>query len=207
MEFLVFLNETSSKPMFQQINQYVARCISLNEKELAFFHSILHYKKIKKKTFLLQQGEVCDFEAYIIKGCIKVYYLDKDGNEVILLFAVEDWWVSDIESFTNQSLSNLFIETLEDCELLLLNYADKERLYQQVPQLERMFRLMVQRAYVVLQHRFFATISQPAEERYLDFLKHYPSIPQRVAQHQIAAYLGISPEFLSKIRTKLAQQK
>lgn len=193
--------------MFQQINQYVARCISLNEKELAFFHSILHHKKIKKKTFLLQQGQICDFEAYIIKGCIKVYYLDKEGNEVILLFAVEDWWVSDIDSFSNQSPSNLFIETLEDCELLVLNYADKERLYQHVPQLERMFRLMVQRAYVVLQQRFFATISQPAEERYLDFLKRYPSIPQRVAQHQIAAYLGISPEFLSKIRAKLAHQK
>lgn len=193
--------------MFQQINQYVARCISLNEKELAFFHSALHRKTIKKKTFLLQQGQICDFEAYIIKGCIKIYYLDKEGNEVILLFAVEDWWVSDIDSFSNQSTSNLFIETLEDCELFVLNYADKKRLYQQVPKLERMFRLMVQRAYVVLQQRFFATISQPAEERYLDFLKRYPSIPQRVAQHQIAAYLGISPEFLSKIRAKLAHQK
>lgn len=207
MEFLVHLVERFRNTMFQQINQYIARCISLNEKELTFFHSILHHKTIKKKTFLLQQGQVCDFEAYIIKGCIKVYYLDKEGNEVILLFAVEDWWVSDIESFTNQLPSNLFIETLEDCELLFLNFADKERLYQQVPQLERMFRLMVQRAYVVLQHRFFATISQPAEERYLDFLKRYPSIPQRVAQHQIAAYLGISPEFLSKIRAKLAHQK
>lgn len=193
--------------MFNQIDQYVARCISLNESELADFHSILHHKKVKKKTFLLRKGEVCDFEAYIIKGCIKVYYLDEDGNEVILLFAVEDWWVSDIASFTDRKPSNLFIETIEDCELLVVRYEDKELLYQKVPRLERMFRLMIQRAYVVLQNRFFATLSQPAEERYLDFLKRYPTIPQRVPQHQIAAYLGISPEFLSKIRAKLAHQK
>lgn len=193
--------------MYNQIDQYVGRCISLDENELADFHSILHHKKVKKKTFLLRKGEICDFEAYIIKGCIKVYYLDDDGNEVILLFAIEDWWVSDIASFTDRKPSNLFIETLEDCELLVVRYEDKEMLYQKVPRLERMFRLMIQRAYVVLQNRFFATLSQPAEERYLDFLKRYPTIPQRVPQHQIAAYLGISPEFLSKIRAKLAHQK
>lgn len=193
--------------MFDNIDHYVARCLVLDNNEMDEFHSILQYKKVKKKTFLLQKGEICTFEAYIIKGCIKVYYLDENGNEVILLFAVEDWWVSDIASFTDQKPSNLFIETIEECELLMLNHDGKEALYQKVPKLERMFRLMVQRAYVALQNRLFATISQPAEERYLEFLKRYPSIPQRVPQHQIAAYLGISPEFLSKIRAKLANQR
>lgn len=193
--------------MFENIDAYVARCLELDDKEKDEFHAILNYKKVKKKTLLLQKDEICTFEAYIIKGCIKVYYLDENGNEVILIFAIEDWWVSDIASFTDQKPSNLFIETIEESELLMLNYYNKEALYEKVPKLERMFRLMVQRAYVVLQNRFFATISQPAEERYLEFLERYPTIPQRVPQHQIAAYLGISPEFLSKIRSKLAKNE
>jgi CRP/FNR family transcriptional regulator, cyclic AMP receptor protein len=192
--------------MFEQIDKYISRCITLDDEQLSTFHSALQYKKVKKKTFLLQKGDICYFEAYIIKGCIKTYYLDDEGNEVILHFAVEDWWVSDIASFSDEKTSNLFIETLEDCELLILTHDKKEILYQQIPRLERMFRLMVQRAYVVLQNRFFATLSQPADERYLDFLKRYPTIPQRVPQHQIAAYLGISPEFLSKIRAKLSHR-
>jgi CRP-like cAMP-binding protein len=189
--------------MFSQIDQYLHRCISLDEEELNLFHGVLKFKTVKKKTFLLQKGEVCNFEAFVVKGCLKSYYLDEKGAEVILMFAVEDWWVSDIASFTDQMPATTFIEALEDTELILIMHKDKEMLYERVPKLERMFRMMFQRAYVGLQNRFFATIARPAEERYLDFIKRYPSIPQRVPQHQIAAYLGISPEFLSKIRARM----
>jgi CRP-like cAMP-binding protein len=189
--------------MFTQIDQYLDRCISLDEEELSLFHGVLKFKTVKKKTFLLQKGEVCNFEAFVVKGCLKSYYLDEKGAEVILMFAVEDWWVSDIASFTDQMPATTFIEALEDTELILIMHKDKEMLYERVPKLERMFRMMFQRAYVGLQNRFFATIARPAEERYLDFIKRYPSIPQRVPQHQIAAYLGISPEFLSKIRARM----
>jgi len=188
--------------MYNQIDQYVGRCISLDENELADFHSILHHKKVKKKTFLLQKGEICDFEAYIIKGCIKVYYLDDDGNEVILLFAIEDWWVSDIASFTDRKPSNLFIETLEDCELLVVRYEDKEILYQKVPKLERMFRLMIQRHLAVVQKRLLRTVTYSAMDKLNEFLKRYPTLPNRVPQHYIASYLGITPEFLSKLRKR-----
>jgi CRP/FNR family transcriptional regulator, cyclic AMP receptor protein len=192
--------------MFLQIDKYVNRCVALSDNQLDALHAVLEYRKVKKKTFLLHRGEHCNFEAYIVKGCVKVYSIDEKGDEVILMFAIEDWWVSDIASFSEGVPSTLYIETMEDCELLILTHDKKEQLYQQVPQLERMFRLMIQRAYTVLQNRFVATISQPAEERYLDFIKRYPSIPQRVPQHQIAAYLGISPEFLSKIRAKLSHR-
>jgi CRP-like cAMP-binding protein len=189
--------------MFNQIDASIARFIKLTAPELELFHSLLQYKKVKKKQFLLQEGEVCDFEAYLLKGCIRSYYLDKEGTETILLFAVEDWWVSDLSSFSAQTPSNMFIETVENCELLFINYADKMQLFEQVPKFEKFFRLLVQRSLGVLQQRFYAAVSQTAEERYLAFIEKYPHIVQRVPQHQIARYIGVSPEFLSKIRSNM----
>ena len=191
--------------MYTQIDKFVSKCIELNEKELDYFHSLLKFKKIKKKQFLLKAGEVCDFEGYVNKGCVRVYFIDEKGAEVDLFFAVEDWWVSDLASFTNQKPADLFIQTIEDCEILMIDYRSKEKLFEKVPKFERMFRIMMQRSYDNTIRRLISTISQPAEERYLAFIKKYPTIPQRVPQHLIAAYLGISPEFLSKVRKKLSK--
>jgi CRP-like cAMP-binding protein len=156
---------------------------------------------------LLKAGNVCNFEAYVIKGCIREYYIDGHGAEVTLQFAVEDWWVSDITSFQDQKVSNMCIETLEDCELLMLSRRSKEQLLAEVPKLERMFRLMIQRHLSAIQNRLFKTITYTAIEKYREFLNRYPSIPQRVPQHYIASYLGISPEFLSKLRTRYLRNK
>lgn len=188
--------------MFQTINAYVSKCVNLSPRELEYFNSILEYKVIPKRTMLLQAGKICNFEAYVIKGCIREYYIDPHGAEVTLQFAVEDWWVSDITSFQDQKVSNMYIETLEDCELLMLSRQSKEQLLVEVPKVERMFRLMIQRHLSAVQNRLFNTITHTATEKYLEFLKRYPAIPQRVPQHYIASYLGISPEFLSKLRTK-----
>lgn len=193
--------------MFQEVDQHISRCAPITANELEIFHSRLKPKSYKKKTLLLQQGEICKFEAYIVKGCVKKYYIDQNGDEVILQFAVEDWWISDIGSFTEQKPSNLFIETLEDTELLIIDFESKQMLFQEIPLLERVFRIMLQRAYTVLENRFYATVSHSAETRYLEFLKKYPSIPQRVPQQQIASYLGITPESLSRIKTQLFKKK
>ncbi|HWZ14675.1 MAG TPA: Crp/Fnr family transcriptional regulator [Mucilaginibacter sp.] len=163
---------------------------------------MLQYKVIPKKTMLLQAGNICHFEAYVIRGCMREYYIDDHGAELTLQFAVEDWWVSDITSFEDQKVSNMYIETLEDCELLMLSRQSKEQLLAEVPKLERMFRLMIQRHLSAVQSRLFKTVTNSGIERYLEFIKRYPTIPQRVPQHYIASYLGISPEFLSKLRTK-----
>lgn len=188
--------------MFHSINAYVLKRVKLSVGELEYFNSILEYKVIPKKTMLLQAGNVCSFEAYVIKGCIREYYIDSSGAEVTLQFAVEDWWVSDITSFQDQKVSDMYIETLEDCELLMLSRQSKEQLLAEVPKLERMFRLMIQRHLSVIQSRLFKTITHTGIEKYLEFIKRYPTIPQRVPQHYIASYLGISPEFLSKLRTR-----
>lgn len=192
--------------MFETINKNVSRNSEFTPSEIDHFNAILHYKEVPKKTLLLQEGEICNFEAYILKGCIRKYYINENGFEVIVQFAVEDWWVSDISSFHEQKPSKLFIETLEDCELLLLTPETKEELLKKVPKFERIFRLLVQRNLSSMQDRLIDTIAKTAQEKWLEFIKLYPTIPQRVAQHYIASYLGISAEFLSKIRTKLAKQ-
>jgi CRP-like cAMP-binding protein len=151
---------------------------------------------------MLNAGEICEFEGYINKGCIREYFIDRKGSELTLEFAVEDWWVSDITSFESKTPSNMYIETLEDSELLLLSRDSKENLLRQVPKLERMFRLMIQRHLTVVQNRLFKTVAYSALDKYMEFVRRYPTISQRVPQHYIASYLGISPEFLSRLRNK-----
>lgn len=188
--------------MFDSIDRYVRHCIDVNEAEVKLFHGYLSHKNVPKKTMLLRAGEVCDFEAFVLKGCARVFFVNEAGKEVDVYFPVEEWWISDLPSFTFQKPATLNIETIEACELLVISHADKEKLFQEVPKFERMFRLMVQRAYEEMMNRFISSVAQPADERYQEFLKKYPSLPNRVPQHLIAAYLGISAEFLSKIRAK-----
>lgn len=192
--------------MYSNIINNVSKHITLTKDEKQFFTELLTFKKVSKKTILLQQGEICKFEVYIQKGCIRSYYIDEDGLEVTLLFSVEDWWVSNMASFHEQTPSQMIIETMEDCELYIVTPRTKEMLLKKVPKFERFFRIIVQRHLCTFQNRVFHTISKSATDRYLDFLKLYPSIPTRVAQHYIASYLGISAEFLSKIRKRLSEK-
>lgn len=188
--------------MFNEINKYISSCVKISKADLQLFNELLIPKKVAKKTLLLKAGDVCTFEAFVVKGCIKSYFIDKDGLEVILTFAVENWWISDIASFHENKPSKMFIETMEDCELLLFTPKTKEQLLKKVPIFERAFRIMIQRHLSAYQERLFGNIALTAEERYAIFLQKYPTISQRVPQHLIASYLGISPEFLSKIRGK-----
>ncbi|MNH20582.1 DNA-binding transcriptional dual regulator Crp [compost metagenome] len=190
--------------MYANIINNVSKCIQLTEEEQHLFTSILKVQHVPAKTKLLQEGEVCQFEGYIQKGCIRIYYVNENGFEVTVTFAVEDWWVSDIASFHEQKASRLFIETLEDTEMYILSPETKERLLQKVPKFERVFRMLVQRNLVTFQNRLINTISQKAADRYLEFIKIYPTIPQRVAQYYIASYLGVSAEFVSTIRKRLS---
>lgn len=188
--------------MHESIQNYISRFVSLTPEELSVVENCMQLQEIPKKTILLNAGDVCNFEAYVLKGCIREYFIDHKGQELTLEFAVEDWWVSDITSFENQTPSIMYIETLEDCELLMLSRAAKDELLARVPKLERMFRLMIQRHLSVLQKRLFRTVSYTAMDKFEQFLRRYPSLPQRVPQHYIASYLGITPEFLSKLRKR-----
>lgn len=193
--------------MFAQINAAISRYVAFNEEELKVFDSLLEYRTVPKKTIMLHAGEVCNFEAFVVKGCLRRYYIDTQGHEVILQFAVEDSWISDISfSIYENQPSRVFIETLEDCELLTFTPETKEALFLRAPRFERAFRILMQRNLAVTQNRLFTTITKSGIEKYQEFLVQYPTIPQRVAQHYIASYLGITAEFLSKVRAKIAKQ-
>lgn len=191
--------------MFDAINRNVTRYHTFSTSELQTLNNLLQPLNIKKKEFLLKAGEVCNFEAFINKGCVMTYMLNEEGKETVLYFSVENWWVSDICSFNERTPSEFYIQAMEDSELLLLTPQAKEDLLFKVPAFERVFRLMIQKNLSFMQNRLHSIIAYPAEKRYQDFLKRYPSIPQRVSQLHIASYLGVSPEFLSKIRAKKNQ--
>ena len=123
-----------------------------------------------------------------------------------MYFAIEDWWVADVDSFTNSKPSQLNIQALENSEVLLISKQNKEKLYQEIPEIEKLFRIMSQKNLVALQRRMIDNLSKTADQRYLDFLAKYPKITQRLSNIQIAAYLGVSPEFVSKIRRKITKK-
>jgi CRP-like cAMP-binding protein len=189
------------------LKQNISNHISLSSSEMQGFCNLFKNKTVKKKSFLLREGEVCKFEGFVIKGIFRVYHIDKSGAEQILYFAIEDWWITDIDSFTNEKPSQLFIEALEDSEVLLISKEDKEFAYANFPNIEKLFRVMTQKTHVALQRRMIDNLSKTADQRYIDFIDKYPQLHQRLSNLQIAAYLGISHEFLSKIRSKISGKK
>lgn len=190
---------TEQNLFYENIKKYV----DLSETEFAKLSSFYHIEEIQKNQMLLSEGEVCDFEGYILEGCFKIFYNEDNIKEHILYFAVEDWWVLDIGSFVSGTPSKLNIQALEDCKVIMISKEQKEKLYQEMPQTERLFRLMNQKALESIQLRMISMLNKTADKRYLEFKSKYPTLEQRIPQHQIAAYLGISHEFLSKIRRKL----
>jgi CRP-like cAMP-binding protein len=193
--------------MSELLRQNILNHISLSENEREAFCSLFRQSFIKKKSFLLREGEVCKFEGFVVKGLFRVYHINQNGFEQVLYFAVENWWITDIDSFTNEIPSQLFIEAIEDSEVLLISKKDKEFAYTNLPKIEKLFRVMTQKTHVALQRRMIDNLSKTAEQRYLDFIEKYPELYKRLTNLQIAAYLGISHEFLSKIRKKIVYKK
>jgi len=193
--------------MLKQLKENIANHIDLSAPDLAQFCELFAQKSIKKKEFLLYEGDVCKFEAFVIKGLLRVYHIDANGFDKVLYFAVESWWLTDIDSFTNQTPSQLCIEALEDSELLIISKRNKELAYEAIPAVEKLFRIMTQKTHVALQRRMIDNLSKTADQRYLDFIEKYPKLSQRLTNLQIAAYLGISHEFVSKIRKKITAGK
>jgi CRP-like cAMP-binding protein len=193
--------------MGRLLQNNIAAHISLSDTEMEAFCNLFQHKTFKKKSFLLREGEVCKFEGFVIKGLFRVYHIDQNGFEQILYFAIENWWITDIDSFTNEKPSQLFIEALEDSEVLIISKIDKEFAYANLPQIEKLFRVMTQKTHVALQRRMIDNLSKTAEFRYLEFGKKNPELMQRLSNIQVAAYLGITNVFLSNIRKKIALKK
>jgi CRP-like cAMP-binding protein len=185
----------------------VAKHIVLNEQERSFFLSLLEFRSLKRKELFLEEGVVCRYSAFVVDGALKSFTIDEEGKEHILSFAVPDWWISDMYSLISQKPAILNIGAIADAEVVMLSRESQQKLYEQVPKFERFFRILVENSLVANQQRLIDNLSASAEDRYLHFIKKYPSIPSCVPQHNIASYLGITPEFLSKIRARLAKRK
>jgi CRP-like cAMP-binding protein len=188
--------------MYDPILSNISRHIHLREDEQKFFISLLKHRKLRKKQYLLQAGDIARYENFLIKGLLRAYTVDNKGQEHIAMFAMEDWWISDLYSFLTNTPATQHIDALEDSEVLSIEKSDLEKLYQEIPKFDKFFRILLQNAFVAGQQRILASISQSAEEQYLAFIKKYPSLEQRIPQHQIASFLGITPETISRIRSK-----
>lgn len=183
----------------------LSRHIQLTDEEKELLWQYVTLRKYRKRQYVLQAGDVCRHENFVVSGCLRAYYVDDAGTEHIIMFAVEDWWTSDLLSFLTQTPAQLNIDALEDAEVLQIERSALEALYHKIPKLERFFRIMMQNAFIAQQQRILFNISKTAKERYLYFIEKYPKLEQRLPQHQIAAYLGITPEFLSQIRKQLSE--
>lgn len=191
------------RPFLDYIRQYV----DLSADEETILLSKIKQKKYLKGQYVVQNGDVCKFESFVLSGCLKAFYIDNEGQEHILMFAIENWWIADLGSFISQTPADLNVQCVENCELAQIHYNDLQQLYLDIPKLERFFRIIIQKAFVAAQKRIINNLTLPAVDRYLQFREQYHKIEQRVPQYMIASYLGITKEFLSKIRSQLIEKK
>jgi CRP-like cAMP-binding protein len=188
----------------EAIIKNISKHISLDEEEKKYFLSILHYKKFERGEVLLNYGEIAKSQYFVIDGCLRNYSIDSDGKEHIIAFATKDWWLSDLYSYITETPAEQAIDALIATEVFEIMKWDMEKVFERIPKFERFFRMLFQNAMVSQMRRIRQGMSVPAEERYMEFIKQYPGIFQQIPLKHIASYLGISPEFLSKIRNKIA---
>ncbi|WKK66436.1 Crp/Fnr family transcriptional regulator [Lutimonas zeaxanthinifaciens] len=188
---------------FQPLLDYINRIVDLTEEEERLLTSFISTRKLLKGQYFLQQGDVCKFSGFVISGCTKTFYVDDEGQEHVVMFSIEDWWTSDMGSYITQKPADFNVQCLENTELIQFSYENQQQMMKEIPKLERFFRIIVQRALVASQKRIVRNLSMSAKDRFLFFRKEYPKIEQRIPQYLIASYLGITKEFLSKIKSQL----
>jgi len=189
--------------MYNLLRKHIEKRVHLSDEEFDTCAKFFTPKKIRKHQFLLQEGEVCKSIAFVNKGCLRVYTIDNKGAEHIMQFAIGDWWVSDLNSYLTGSPAIYNIDALEDSEVLLLEKSVRNNLMDSVPKMERFFLLLMEANYIATHQRINESLGSSAEERYLKFVKTYPKLLEQVPQSQVASYLGITPQSLSRIRKEL----
>jgi len=189
----------------QPLLEYFNRLIHLSKEEIDLVMAKFHPHLFLKKQFALQHGNVCEHFCFVVRGCLRMYKVDDKGIIHILQFAIDNYWMYDVASFHKKTPSSLEIDALEDTVALRISYDDLIDLYIKAPKFDRIFRVLLENHFMYEQERMGQLFSSTAEERYQSFIQNYPRLVSRLSQVQIAAYLGVTPEFLSRIRHRLAK--
>ncbi|RVT98371.1 Crp/Fnr family transcriptional regulator [Mucilaginibacter limnophilus] len=191
---------------FELILQSISKYIQLTPVESAHFTSLLYTRHLRRKDFLLEDGDICKNSAFTIKGCLKGYTVDQNGDAHVLNFAPPGWWIADMYSLLSQKPGTLNIEANEETEVLLLSKTNQEQLYHDIPKFERFFRIITENSLVAYQQRLMDNLSLPAEERFNNFCKRYPSLVNSMSKKDIASYIGVTPEFFSRMQARMVRK-
>ena len=192
--------------MLAQFQKYLVDKIPLSTEELLLIESVAKIKRLRKKQFLLQQGEIWKYNVFVNRGFLKTFSVDSNGKEHIMNFSPENYWTGDRESLTNHTPSRFNIDAIEDSEVVLINKEDFEMLCLKMPHFNNLINNILQKSFIVSQNRIHASISLSAEEKYQNFLNNFPMLIKRIPQHMIASYIGITPETLTRIRHSTARK-
>jgi CRP-like cAMP-binding protein len=187
---------------YEKLLQHINKFIRLSEEEKLLLPQFFQHKVLHKKEHLLKEGQVCTTNNFVAKGVLRLYYITETGTEQIIQFAIDNWWMTDYMSYESKHASGFNIQAVEASELLTLDRTQQENLFQQIPAMERYFRIIVQKAYAASVIRMRYIFTQSGEERFHHFNDSFPDFVQRIPQYMLASYLGFTPEFLSKIRAK-----
>ena len=188
--------------IYTPLLEHIRKFVPLSTEEETVLLSYLNHKNVRKKEFLLEQGQVCIGNFFILKGCFSLSMIDESGTEQVVQFGIENWWITDYVSLDSRNPTTFNIRAIEDSMVAVLEKTRQEELFQRIPQLERYFRVILQRAFPATLQRIQFIFSMTGEERYRHFNTLFPAFVQRVPQYILASYLGFTPEFLSKIRAK-----
>jgi len=200
-------NEELLQAQSEPLVDYFEKMLPLTKEEKQLVTQLFKPRLYRKKHYVLQEGDQCYQFNFVVRGCLRMYKIDEKGDKHIIQFAAESWWMIDLDSFHGKKPSELNIDALEDTMVLQINWDNLIQLYEEAPKFHRIFRVLIENSFVSLQKRLLQNISSTAEERYLSFLQTYSHLINRLPQTQVASFLGITPEFLSRLRHKQAKQK
>ena len=188
--------------MIDNLIAHINKFVQLDEVEADEISKAITTISVKKKQFLLEPHQVCRANYFVSKGCMRLYFINRNGQEQITLFGIENWWITDYSSLETGRPSTYYLQAIEDSEIISLDKKTLDELFIKVPKMERYFRLILQKAYTATMRRFEYVRDQTDEERYRHFVALFPGFVQRIPQYMLASYLGFTPQFLSKIRGK-----
>ncbi|MRX41302.1 Crp/Fnr family transcriptional regulator [Flavobacterium sp. LC2016-23] len=192
---------------FQSLSDHIIKRISLSEDEVQEFISCFKITKVKKRQFIIQPDFVPKYRNFVLKGAFRAYVVADEGEEHTIQFAVEDWWISDYNGYIFQKPASMFVMAMEDSIILQIDFESEQKLKLSNHKFETFFRIMAERSFAGMQRRLISNLTKTAEERYQEFEEKYPSIVARVPQYALASFLGMTTQYLSKLRKSRVSKK